>query len=178
MMRVLTMVVLALVIAFPTLAQNRAQDSRSAQVTLERHDDDRGVLEIELLPEGSWRRDVFVSLYRGEFRERKGIRPQTDGSYRSQVTIPEGGEWGVYLRYGVAQAGYAGYGRLAVPPPGESSSTIVRLASGFAGEVPPYVQPLGFAVFGAIALATLFGLRALLQRVRRSQQSGDALSGD
>ena len=147
---------------------------RAARVTLERTGE-RGILEVELLPAGVWRGDVFVSLYRGEFRERKGLRPGEGGEYRIEVAVPEAGEWGVYLRYGVAQAGYAGYGTLSVPPAGGSASTTLRLSSGFVREVPAFVQPLGFALFTVIALATLIGLRALLQRIRRAQQERTAI---
>ena len=163
----------AVLLVSSALAQSAARTDRSASVTLVRHSDgDSGTLAVELLPEDSWAGDVFISLYRDDFRERKGIRPSDDGSYRLDVRLPNAGTWGIYLRYGIAQSGYAGYGTLVVPASGEPAATVVDLSSGFEGEVPGFVQPLGFGVFAVIAILTVIGLRALLLIIRRRQVAG------
>ena len=165
----------ALAATLTTPAQ--AQETRAAAVSLQRHaDGSTGTLEVELYPSDAWRRDVFVSLYRGSLRERRGIRPDDDGGYRLDVNVPEAGEWGVYLRYGVAQAGYAGYGRLIVPAVGGRAATTLALSSGFPAGVPAYVQPLGFTVFAVIAVLVTLGLRVLLQLIRR-RQAGQPTAG-
>ena len=165
---------IAVMLVWPALAQPAAGTDRSASVSLIRHSDgDSGTLAVELLPEDSWAGDVFISLYRDDFRERKGIRPSDDGSYRLDVRLPNAGTWGIYLRYGIAQSGYAGYGTLVVPASGGNPATaIVDLSSGFEGEVPGFVQPLGFGVFAVIAILTVVGLRALLLVIRRRQVAG------
>lgn len=146
---------------------------QSARVTLQRGANaSTGSLEIELFPADAWHGDLFVSLYRGGFRERKGVRPDESGDYQLPVRVPEAGEWGIYLRYGVAQTGFAGYGQLRVPEAGGTATTTVGLSSGFSGDVPGYVQPLGFALFGLIAVLALLGLRVLLEQIRRSQATG------
>lgn len=157
----------------PAMSQGAADAEREATVTLQRHSNGTGTLEVELRPQNSWSRDLFISLYRDEFRERRGIRPDEAGGYRLDVRVPVAGRWGVYLRYGVAQAGYAGYGTLTVPQPGGTASTQIELARGFANDVPEFVQPLGFAVFAVIAGLTLLGLRMLLNVIRQRQTAGD-----
>jgi hypothetical protein len=128
----------------------------------------RGTLEVEVSPADAWRGSLFVSLYQGPFHERKEIRPDDSGRYRLEVRLPQAGQWGVYLRYGLAQAGYAGSGRLTIPE-GGAVATELSLHRGFSGDVPGYVQPLGFLAFALVAGLTVLGLGVLLQRIRASQ---------
>lgn len=167
------LLVLPLAHAHGEEAESAAPESgQRALVTIERQPGAAtGLVEVNLPSKAEWRAGLFISLFQGEFHERKGIRRDARGRYRLEARLPPPGELNIYLRYGPGQAGSAGYARVLLPEEGGRVRASVHLDDGFARDVPAYVQPLGFLVFGAIAALTVLGLSVILQSIRASQGS-------
>lgn len=66
------------------------------------------------------------------------------------------------MRFGPGQAGYAGSGVVDLTPEAGIVDTFTAvLRTGLRG-APPYVQPLGYAAFGVLAVLALAGVWAVL----------------
>jgi hypothetical protein len=129
-------------------------------------------VEVRLEPRDATRGELYLSLTSLEQRglhHRRVLRPLEPGVYGLEYTFPRGGVWGFYVRFGPGQAGFVGFGRL--PITGEAQQLRLELTDGFAREVPPYVQPLGYALFGLLATLALAGTTLLLRRVRQVPQA-------
>ena len=126
-------------------------------------------VEVRLEPAGAAQDgELFVALSKGDHRYRRVLQPVERGLYRLEYTFAEAGSWRLYVRFGPGQAGFAGRASVPINPLGGGTDVIILpLEGGYSGDVPAYVQPLGFAAFGVITLTSLSGIYLLLGWIRR-----------
>jgi hypothetical protein len=88
--------------------------------------------------------------------------------YRFITPIREAGTWQMRTTIGAGQAGFVGFSQFYANPK-EPSAVFVSLENSFAETVPTYVQPLGYALYGLVALfaiaLTVLVFRRLEQRL-------------
>jgi hypothetical protein len=90
--------------------------------------------------------------------------------YRFATPIREAGMYYARATVGPGQAGYVGFFDFYANPK-TPSSVFVSMRNQFEDAVPAYVQPVGYAVFGVVALFA-FGLSAIvLRRLASTQQA-------
>ncbi len=119
--------------------------------------------------------ELLLSIFdrRGKVN-RRVLEPVARGTYRTEFPFPSGGHWGYYLRFGPGQAGYAGAGVIDITPEAGIVETFTAvLHSGLRG-VPPYVQSLGYAFFGGLAVLALAGVWAILAWLSSARGSRSA----
>lgn len=120
--------------------------------------------------------ELFLALSQNGQYKRQVLQPSAPGVYRLRYSFPAEGDWNVYLRYGAGQAGLVAWTEVSVPPsPGRVETVSVRFEDGYAREVPGYVQPLGYAIYGLLTILAFLGVIYLLNRIRRAPTS-DPLS--
>jgi hypothetical protein len=117
--------------------------------------------------------ELLLSMFQRERNltkiNRRVLEPIARGMYRTELLFPSGGHWGYYMRFGPGQAGYAGSGIVDLTPEAGVVDTFTAvLHSGLRG-APPYVQPLGYAAFGALAALALAGVWAVLAWLRSAR---------
>lgn len=149
------------------------QHAPVATVSLTPAPDGPTTVEVRLEPRAAaGLGELFLSLTSLEQRglhHRRVLRPLEPGVYRLEYAFPRGGVWGVYVRFGPGQAGFVGSGRLLLT--GGLQQLHIDLTDGFAREAPAYVQPLGYAVFGVLAVLAFTGTTLLLRRLRQVPQA-------
>lgn len=123
------------------------------------------LIDVQLEPaHAAGRGELFLSFTKGKTHKRQVLQLIGEGRYRLEYIFPEAGSWHVYLRYGAGQAGYLTYRVMNITPRAGAVDTLtVRFTDSFAGDVPPYVQPLDFAVFGLLAVLALASIVTLLR---------------
>jgi hypothetical protein len=82
--------------------------------------------------------------------------------YRFVTPVRQAGTWSLRTMIGAGQAGFIGFSQFYANPT-EPSTVFVSLQNNFAETVPGYVQPVGYAVYGVVALFAL-GLTTLVFR--------------
>jgi hypothetical protein len=82
--------------------------------------------------------------------------------YRFIAPIRQAGMWSMRTMIGAGQAGFIGFSQFYADP-NQSSAVFVTLQNNFSETVPSYVQPMGYAVYGVVALFAL-GLTTLVFR--------------
>lgn len=143
-----------------TLTFTPGPGSTTIEMRLEPHDvAGRGELYLSL-----------TSLEQRGLHHRRVLRPVEPGLYRMEYAFPRDGAWVFYVHFGTGQAGFVGQGRFTRAA-GAVQAVRVEFGDGFAREVPGYVQPLGYAAFGLLALVAGVGATFLLRRVREVPQA-------
>lgn len=110
-------------------------------------------------------KDLTVSVRsgKGETALRTVLRPSQDGVYNFPIVFDHTGEWGIWMRYGMGLETYERIKRFDIQDRvegiGLSSSTFRGYS--FRPDVPNYVQPMGYAIFGTLLLCTLLMLARL-----------------
>ena len=124
---------------------------------------------VQLEPHGvAGKTELMLSLTQGRTHHRQVLQPLGQDQYRLEYRFPQGGTWNFYLRYGPGQAGYVGFIHETIQPGSGITQTFdVQLFNGYSGNVPAYVQPLGFAAFGLLALAAMLSVVWLLRWIGR-----------
>ena len=119
--------------------------------------------------------ELLLSMFdrRGTIN-RRVLEAVARGTYRAEFLFPSGGRWGYYVRFGPGQAGYAGAGVIDMTPEAGLVETFTAvLHSGLRG-APQYVQPLGYAAFGVLAVLALAGVWAILAWLSSARGSRSA----
>ena len=80
----------------------------------------------------------------------------------------EEGFWGASFRYGVGLDLWYGFAWVD-PTPDAMATRYAGVFRGGLGDAPSWIQPVGFAVFGAILAGVLALVGAVLARLRRAQ---------
>lgn len=124
---------------------------------------------VQLEPHGvAGKTELMLSITQGRTHYRQVLQPLGQDQYRLEYRFPQGGSWNFYLRYGPGQAGYVGsINEVIQPGSGNTQEIDLKLFNGYSGNVPAYVQPLGFAAFGLLALAALLSVVWLLRWIER-----------
>lgn len=121
--------------------------------------------------------ELVIDLhFRGPSESRLGqtlVRPFKNGEIIMPFRFDQTGEWGIWMRYGTGIDTYQEYIRFNL------DETPVRRSYGglFEGDlgsdVPDYVQPLGFAIFGFLLLISIvtlvFSIRWIASKKRSVQ---------
>jgi hypothetical protein len=112
-------------------------------------------------------RELLLSIFQpGGVINRQVLDPISPGVYRSKYVFPAAGVYGFWMRFGAGQAGFVSAGAIGViNAPGAVDDVITRFRSGLR-RVPAYVQPLGYTIFGLIAVLTLTGMGTVLSWMR------------
>jgi hypothetical protein len=129
-----------------------------------------GALHAELKLEQALNNQLLVWMWtdgRAGWLERKSqpVEPTLENGrtvYRFVTPIRQSGMWSMRTMIGAGQAGFIGFSQFYADPK-EPSTVFVPLQNNFAQTVPNYVQPVGYAVYGAVALLAL-GLTTLVFR--------------
>lgn len=116
-------------------------------------------------------KDLTASLRsaRGDTALRTVLRPSQDGVYSFPIVFDHAGEWGVWLRYGLGLETYERIRRFDIRDEVrvmDVGSSTFRGYS-FRPDVPDYVQPMGYAIFGTLLLCTLLMLARLFFWISR-----------
>lgn len=124
---------------------------------------------VQLEPHGlAGKTELMLSLTQSRTHYRQVLQPLGQDQYRLEYRFPQGGTWNFYLRYGPGQAGYVGsISEVVQPGSGLTQEIDLKLFNGYSGNVPAYVQPLGFTAFGLLALAALLSVVWLLRWIGR-----------
>ena len=119
-------------------------------------------------PSAAGRAELLLSIYNtAGVINRHVLEPVAPGAYEAEYVFPAGGIWRYYMRFGLGQAGLAsaGYVRITAKT-GSTDSASAVFRSGLR-RAPAYVQPLGYAAFGLMAVLALAGVSAILIRLAR-----------
>ncbi len=86
-----------------------------------------------------------------------------DGIYELPIVFDQTGEWGMWMRYGLGLENYERIRRFEI---GDEAEVVQAGSSTFRNyflrpDVPDYVQPMGYAIFGTLLLCTLLMLARL-----------------
>jgi hypothetical protein len=98
-------------------------------------------------------------------RKSQPVEPSLENGvtvYRFVTPVRQAGMWSLRSMIGAGQAGFIGFSQFYANP-SEPSTVFVNLENNFAETVPSYVQPVGYAVYGMVALLAL-GLTTLVFR--------------
>ncbi len=131
------------------------------------------IVEVRLTPPDTARGgELFLSMTKPTperyLKKRRVLTPAAAGVYRLEYPFPESGIWYFYLRYGPGQAGFYAFAPLAVDPrPGGEDTVTMRMRRGLSAGVPAWIQPLGYAAFGLVAVLALAGVLVILNHLRR-----------
>ena len=153
------------------LAQGDRLGSRG-EVTLSQQAGGPLVIEVTTQPEITGRREMMFYLFpRSRGSEQHTVRrvaPAVEsGRYRLEVELPEDGPWGFSLRYGSGLDLYYGFVEQRIDSTADwQVRQLVTFRGGLEPGVPGYVQPLGFALFGLIAILTLVLIAVILRGLR------------
>ena len=151
-----------------------AADARTLQASV-RVERQGGTVNYEVRLEQPSNDQLIVNVWRlgqtarradGLDRRSLPIDPSEPGVYRFSLPA-SGGDWRYYARVGPGQAGYVGNGELLMPQSDGTVSTGWSLYNSFEDSVPDYVQPVGYAVFFAIAALALGGTAFVLRQLAR-----------
>ena len=166
---------LLLALVLPTAATAAPIGESFATVTITPSGDGvTTVIEVETDPEVTRRREMtfFMNLRGVDDRTRSVILPPSQpGRYRFEAELTAGA-WNITLRYGLGLDLYYAF-VLADIDPQRAGGAPLRRGLAFEGdlgdEVPPLVQPLGFAVFGLVAVVALALVAAVLRGLRLAE---------
>ncbi len=142
----------------------------TAEITIQHRGHDRpGIVTIRLHPPyAAGDGELLLSIFERDGRviNRHVLEPVVRGLYRAEFLFPRGGHWGYYMRFGSGQAGYVSSGIVDLTPePGTVDTFTAAFRSGL-GRVPQYVQPVGYAAFGLLAVLAFAGMWAVLAWLR------------
>jgi hypothetical protein len=161
-----------LLVAFGTSASARIGESVATVVVAPHGDGALTAIEVSTNPDITRRHEMTLFLNRrdADDRGRSLIVPPTEpGRYRFEVALPAG-RWNLTLRYGVGLDLYYTWMRIDIDPEGGVTQRRGALFEGDLGEsVPALVQPLGFAVFGLVAVVALGLVVAVLRGLKRAE---------
>ena len=133
------------------------------------------VFEVATDPDTTGRRELTFFLYRRDSGERsltRVVTPLEPGRYRLEMPLVAG-SWNVSLRYGIGLDFHYGFFRTDIDPEEERDQRhLVDFERELGDGVPGLVQPLGFAVFGALAGVALVLITVILRRLRREESGG------
>ncbi len=105
---------------------------------------------------------------------RELVPPESPGRYRLELTLPEAGDWGLTFRYGVGLDLYYASVSERLEPEGVRT---LRRELAFRGDLadgaPPYIQPLGFLVFGLVLAGALFLIIKILRWIAQQRRTGE-----
>lgn len=142
---------------------------------------DRVALELQTDPALTKNSELMAFVFQ---RDRSGeagilrhlVPPVEPGLYRLELELPEAGDWGFSLRYGLGLDLYYASVSQRLEPAGERSFDFQTTFRGDLSErTPSYVQPLGFGIFALVALIAL-GLITGVLRWLGVQRSTERLS--
>ena len=98
---------------------------------------------------------------------RRVMTPIEPGYYRLEVTLPDDTVWGFSLRYGT---GINVYYAFLEQPVNTNSEEVLQHNISFHGDlregVPPFVQSIGFGVFGLLLVLVLSLIGVVLRTLR------------
>lgn len=126
----------------------------SAELKLERAVNDQLLVWIWSSEKGGWQK-----------RKSQPVEPILENGvtvYRFTTPIKAAGSWNMRTMIGAGQAGFIGFSQFYADPT-QSGSAFVSLQNNFSDTVPAYVQPVGYAVYGVVALFAL-GLTTIVFR--------------
>lgn len=148
---------------------NFSSNQRLARVTVAHLGTQPSRILVQLEPsQAAGKGELVVSLTQGSTHYRQVLLPLGPGRYALSYTFPNEGRWNIYLRYGPGQAGYVGSEHVEIRSgSGLAQELDIKLYSGYNGNVPAYVQPLGFVVFGLLATTALLSVVWLLRWIGR-----------
>jgi hypothetical protein len=86
--------------------------------------------------------------------------------YRFVTPIREAGTWQMRTTIGAGQAAFIGFSQFYANPQ-SPDNVFVTLENSFAETVPSYVQPIGYAVYGLVALFALALTVLVFRRLER-----------
>ena len=100
------------------------------------------------------RTELLLWMWGAGGRFNRPVEPAAPGVYRLEAPRAMDGGWTYYLRLGAGQAGFVARGDLYLSArPGEADDRTIVLYNAFDTSVPGYVQPVGYAVYGVVALS-------------------------
>lgn len=109
-------------------------------------------------------KDLTISIRSavGETALRTVVAASKNGSYSFPIVFDSTGEWGVWSRYGFGLDSYERVRRFQI---NDAVEVVEVGSSSYRGylrpDVPNYVQPMGYAIFGTLLLCTLLMLARL-----------------
>jgi hypothetical protein len=117
-------------------------------------------------PSAAGRGELLLSIYNtAGIINRQVLESVAPGVYEAQYVFPVGGTWRYYMRFGPGQAGFASAGYVHITPEAGSVDSANAVFRSGLRRAPAYVQPLGYAAFGLMALLALAGVSAILIRL-------------
>ncbi|UCH25417.1 MAG: hypothetical protein JSV66_16025 [Trueperaceae bacterium] len=131
-------------------------------------------IEVDTDPAVTGRHELHFYIFSREVGSgaplRRLIPPGEPGRYVLEIDFPQPGRWGVSMRYGVGLDLYYAFVETVIEPQGLGTK---KFATSFRGGLdsgtPRYVQSVGFAVFGLLAIISLVLISAVLRHVKVRQ---------
>ncbi len=130
-----------------------------------------GTVQTQITVQQALNEQLLVWLWQDggdhDWRRRISIpaEPERNGAttiYRFRLPI-SGGDWQYSLRLGSGQMGFSSYGGIISYDENLGAKRLLSFQNQFLDSVPALVQPIGYAVYGLIALLAL-GLSTLILR--------------
>jgi len=129
------------------------------------------IIRILTDPEKMQGQELSISVQspKQETFVRTVLPPSEDGVYKLPIAFDQTGEWGMWMRYGLGLENYERIRRFNIRDEvgviGVGSSTFRNYF--LKPDVPNYVQPMGYAIFGTLLLCTLLMLARLFYWLNR-----------
>ncbi len=133
------------------------------------------VIDLETDPAITGRDEAFFYLFPRDAETSNSIRrkipPLELGHYHLEVMLPKAGEWGISMRYGVGLDLSYAFVSPVLDPDGSGEQRFAGFfRDGLGEDVPNYIQPLGFTIFGLLLLTALLLLGVILRRLARARR--------
>jgi hypothetical protein len=134
-----------------------------------------GALHAELKLERVLNSQLLVWMWsdgRAGWLDRKSqpVEPRLENGvtvYRFVTPVRQAGMWSMRTMIGAGQVGFIGFSQFYANP-NEPNTIFVTLQNNFSSTVPSYVQPVGYAVYGVVALFALGLTTLVFRRLERS----------
>ena len=143
-----------------------------AEVTISQRPAAPLILEVRTQPEITRHHEILAFMFpRSSMSSAGSVRrvmtPIEPGYYRLEVTLPDNTVWGFSLRYGT---GINVYYAFLEQPVNTNSEEVLQHNISFHGDlregVPPFVQSIGFGVFGLLLVLVLSLIGVVLRTLR------------
>lgn len=131
----------------------------------------KSIIRVITEPDKMHGQELAISVQNSarETAVRTVVPPSADGVYTLPIVFDREGEWGMWMRYGLGLENYERVRRFNIM---DEVETVEVGSSTFRNyflkpEVPDYVQPMGYAIFGTLLLCVLLILARLFYWINR-----------
>ena len=99
------------------------------------------------------------------------VTSSENGEYSFPIVFDSTGEWGIWMRYGLGLENFERTQRFVIGDEVDVLGGSSSFRGSLAPDVPNYVQPMGYAIFGTLLLCTLLMLTRLFYWLNKQHRT-------